>query len=114
MKYLYEGHLGSLYTTDHKLSHSQLHCSQCGDSDWLIGSFETIEDFWELVKDECDIDGCGGWSLQYLYPMIVETFNLPDVVEYENDYERANGFCYHSDAEIIARIEELIKENQNE
>ena len=111
MKYLYESHLGGLYTTDHKLDYDSLYCEQCGDSDWLIGPFETIKDFWELIKDDCDIDGCGGWSLQYLYPMIVELFNLPDVVEYENDYEKAQGFCYHSDAEIIARIEELIKEN---
>ena len=41
---------------------------------------------------------------------MVELFDLPDVVEYENDYEKDRGICYHSDAEIIARIEELIKE----
>ena len=110
MKYLYEGHLGDIYITDEQLDYDSLYCEQCGDSDWLIGTFETIKDFWELIKDECDIDGCGGWSLQYLYPMIVGLFNLPDVVEYENDYERDRGICYHSDAEIIARIEELIKE----
>ena len=114
MKYLYESHLGGIYYTNRKLSHKQLYCEQCEDSDWLIGSFETIKDFWLLIKDQCDIDGCGGWSLQYLYPMMVELFNLPDVVEYENDYERDRGFCCHSDAEIIARIEELIKENNNE
>lgn len=114
MKYLYEGHLGALYVTDHKLSHKQLYCEQCEDSDWLIGSFETIKDFWELIKDSCDIDGRGGLPLQYLYPLIIEWFNLPDVVEYENDYERDRGICYHSDAEIIARIEELIKEPTND
>lgn len=114
MKYLYEGHLGDTYITDEQLDYDSLYCEQCGDSDWLIGTFETIKDFWELIKDECDIDGCGGWSLQYIYPMIVGLFDLPDVVEYENYYERARGVCYHSDAEIIARIEELIKENNNE
>lgn len=112
MKYLYESHLdGGLYTTSRPLSHNELYCDLCGDVDWPIGSFETIQDFWRLIKDNCDIDGCGGWSLQYIYPMMVGLFDLPDVVEYENDYERSQGFCYHSDAEILARIEELIKEN---
>lgn len=110
MKYLYESHLGGLYTSDEELDYDDLYCSQCGDSDWLIGTFETIKDFWELVKDGCDIDGCGGFSLQYIYPMMVEIFDLPDVVKYENEYERVEGFCNHSYAEILARIEELIKE----
>ena len=114
MKYLYESHLGGMYYTDHKLDSNSLYCEQCGDSDWPIGSFETIKDFWELIKDDCDIDGCGGWVLQYIYPMIVKMFDLPNVVEYENDYHRDEGFCCHSDAEIVARIEELIKENENE
>ena len=113
MKYLYEDHLGGAYITDTELDDDRLYCEQCGDSDWPIGSFETMKDFWELIKDECDIDGCGGWSLQYFYPLMVEIFNLPDVVEYENDYDREQGICSHSDAEIVARIEELIKENQN-
>ena len=111
MKYLYESHLGGLYTSDEQLDYDYLYCAQCGDSDWLIGTFETIKDFWELIKDDYDINGNGGWSLQYLYPMMVEIFDLPDVVEYENDYEKEQGFCCHSDAEIIARIEELSKEN---
>lgn len=114
MKYLYESHLGGIYVTDKRLSSKSLYCEQCGDSDWPIGSFETIKDLWSLVKDDCDIDGCGGLPLQYLYPMIVKIFDLPDVVEYENDYEKARGFCYHSDAEIITRIEEMIRENNNE
>lgn len=111
MKYLYESHLGGLYTSDKPLSYDDLHCSQCGDSDWRIGRFETIKDFWGLIKDGCDIDGCGGLSLQYIFPMMVEIFDLPDVVRYEDDCERAGGFCSHSDSEILARIEELIKEN---
>lgn len=109
MKYLYENHLGGLYISDEQLDYDDLYCEQCSDSDWPIGSFETIQDFWALIKDDCNIDGCGGWSLQYIYPFIVNAFDLPDVVECD-DY----GFCYHSDAEIIARIEELIKESNND
>ena len=111
MKYLYESHLGGLYTSDERLDHDRLRCKECCDYDWLIGTFETIEDFWNLIKDECDIDGSGGLSLQYIYPMIVDLFDLPDVLEYKNEFYRYDGICNNSDAEILARIEELIKEN---
>lgn len=114
MKYLYESHLGDIFITDDKLDHHSLYCKQCGDSDWFLGSFETVKDFWNLVKDECDIDGCGGWSLRYVYPIMIDTFDLPDDAEYENDYDRDCRFCCNSDAEILARIEELIKENNND
>ena len=111
MKYLYQGHIGGLYTSDEQLDYDRLYCEQCGDSDWFLGAFETLKDFWELIKDECDIEGNGGWSLQYIYPMMVVLFDLPDVVEYENEWDRDYGLCNNSDAEILARIEELIKEN---
>lgn len=111
MKYLYESHLGGLYTSDKPLDRDRLYCDQCGDSDWFLGAFETIKDFWNLIKDECDIDGNGGWSLRYIYPMIVEEFDLPDDAKYENGYDRDSGLCCNSDAEILERIEELIKEN---
>lgn len=113
MKYLYESHLGGLYTSDEPFDRDSLYCEQCGDSDWYLGAFETITDFWNLIKDECDINGSGGWSLQYIYPMIIETFALPDEVEYENDYERDTGFCSHSNEYILTRIKELIKEKRN-
>ena len=111
MQYLYQGHMGGLYTSDEPRDYDSLYCDQCGDSDWLLGAFETIKDLWDLIKDECDIDGNGGWSLQYIYPMIIEEFDLQDVVEYENEDDRYYGVCNHSDKDILARIEELIKEN---
>lgn len=110
MKYLYESHIGGLYTSDEQLDNDSLYCTQCGDSDWLIGPFETVKDFWSLIKDDCSIDGSGGWALQYIYPMMVDVFALPDVVDYADDYEKDCGFCSCNDAEILARIEELIKE----
>jgi hypothetical protein len=108
MKYLYESHLGGLYTSDKPLGRDSLYCATCGDSDWLIGTFETIKDFWDLIKDGCDIDGSGGMALAYLYPMIIEIFDLPDVIECED------GWYNKSDKNILARIEELIKENNND
>ena len=112
MKYLYNSHLGGLYTSDEELDYDYLYCEQCGDSDELIGSFSTIQDFWNLIKEECDINGSGGYSLQYVYPILVSEFDLPDNVRYENDYERDCGFCCNSEREILTRIEELVKENK--
>lgn len=114
MKYLYEGHLGSLYTDDDLCDFDDLYCEQCGDSDSLIGEFETVADFWNLIKDNCDINGSGGWSLQYVYPLIVSEFDLPDDVQYENDYEKDCGFCCHSNEEILKRIKKTVKESKKD
>lgn len=64
--YIYEGHLGSLYTSDRQLSYEETYCETCGDSDWLIGYATTRDAAWELLKDDTDIDGCGGWDHQYV------------------------------------------------
>lgn len=106
MKYLYESHLGDLYITDTKRDPDSLYCKQCGDFDWFLGTFETVKDFWRLIRDD--------WTLQYIYPIMVETFGLPDEVKYKDDYERDSGFCCNSDEEILARILELIKENKHD
>ena len=107
MKYLYENHMGGLYTSDKKLDYNYLYCEQCGDSDRLLGTFTTIGEFWDLIRDKCSIDGCDGYSLQYIYPIMISEFNLPNDAKYENDYERDSGFCCDDDEEILTRIEEL-------
>ena len=104
MQYLYQGHMGGLYTSNEPIDYDRLYCEQCGDSDWFLGTFETLKDFWDLIKDECDIDGSGGWALEYIYPMMIEIFDLPDVVECED------GWCSKSEEYILSRIEEFIKE----
>lgn len=80
----------------------------CGDCDDYLGSFTTFQDFWDLIKDKCDTKGRGGYSLQYVYPIIVSEFDLPNDVKYDSDYERDCGFCRNSDKEILSRIKELI------
>lgn len=109
MKYLYESHMGGLYTSDEYLDDDYLYCEECGDYDWLIGEFETLADFWNLVKDECDINGSGGYSLPYVYPIIVAEFELPYEVTYENDYMKDCGFCCNSSEEILRNIEDALK-----
>ena len=60
--YIYESHMGGLYTSDQPLGYEDLSCEECGDSDQLIGYAETREDGWNLCKEETDIDGSGGWE----------------------------------------------------
>lgn len=52
--YIYESHLGGVYTSDEMLDYEYLHCEQCGDSDWLLGEAETREEAYNLLKDDYD------------------------------------------------------------
>lgn len=49
--YIYEGHLGSLYTSDTPLNYDDLYCEQCGDSDWLIGYATTRAEAWKDLDE---------------------------------------------------------------
>ena len=64
--YIYESHLGGLYTALDELDYELLYCEECGDFDMLLGFAETREEAWALLKDETDIDGSGGWDYNYV------------------------------------------------
>ena len=68
--YIYEDHMGGLYTSDRELSYEERHCEQCGDTDWLVGYAATKEAAWNLLKDDTDIDDCGGWDYDYVQAFI--------------------------------------------
>ena len=68
--YIYESHMGSLYASDYELSYEETYCEQCGDSDWFIGYATTREEAWDLLKNETDIDGSGGWDYNYVQKFI--------------------------------------------
>lgn len=107
MKYLYEGHLDSLYISDDYIDDDELYCEDCGDSDWLLGQFNSIEEFWDLVEDKVDIRGSGGYALQYVYPIIVAEFELDDKLDFDNGLDWPL-YCTWDDERLIDRIEELI------
>lgn len=111
MRYLYEYHMGGVYTTDRYLDFDDLYCETCGDVDQFIGTFETIQEFWDLIKDECDINGSGGHALQWVYPVMVDDFLLPYKVDYESNYTKDCGICCNSDEEILRNIEDALKKN---
>lgn len=73
--YIYESHMGGLYTDEDYLDYDTLYCEECGDCDWYIGQAETQEEAWDLLKDDTDIDGSGGYDLEYITTFIKTNFN---------------------------------------
>ena len=62
--YVYESHLGGLYTSDDYIPSDELYCEQCGDSDYEIGSFDTFEEFLRYYAYNIYVDPLdGGYSL---------------------------------------------------
>ncbi len=64
--YIYESHMGGLFVSDEILDYEQTYCETCGDSDFLLGYAETREEAWNLLKDDTDINGFGGWNYEYV------------------------------------------------
>ncbi|MFR0074462.1 MAG: hypothetical protein ACLRVD_08895 [Blautia caecimuris] len=64
--YIYESHMGSLFVSDDILDYEQTYCETCGDSDFFIGYAETREEAWNLLKDDTNINGSGGWDYDYV------------------------------------------------
>ena len=106
MKYIYEGHMGGLYCSDYEIEDT--YCEQCGDSDWLIGTANTAEEAWELLKDQTDTfddskcDNCphaedydycdeeceeamhsGGYNIEYITEFLAENFNINKMTLHE-------------------------------
>ena len=73
--YIYEGHMGGLYTSDEPLDYEDLYCEECGDSDQLIGYAITKEEAWNLLKDDADINGSGGWDYNYIQDFLKQWDN---------------------------------------
>ena len=74
--YVYESHLGGLYTSDDYIPYDELYCEQCGDSDYEIGSFDTFEEFLRYYADNIYIDPWdGGYDLDLVISDVVYAFN---------------------------------------
>lgn len=58
--YVYDSHLGGLYTLDDYISSDELYCEQCGDSDYEIGQFDTFEEFLRYYADNICVDPWDG------------------------------------------------------
>lgn len=69
-KFYYQSHMGGIYLSDEEIPTERLYCDECYDSDWLIGEYETFEDFLRdrcediiVMRDEETIDQYGGYLL---------------------------------------------------
>ena len=69
--YIYESHIGSLFVSDDELDYEQTYCETCGDSDFLLGYAETREEAWNLLKDDTNINGSGGWDYEYVQEFLI-------------------------------------------
>lgn len=72
--YIYENHMGGLYVSEDILDDDLLFCEICGDYDWLLGCVDTREEAWDLLKDDTDINGSGGWSYDYVQDFLNKYF----------------------------------------
>ena len=50
--YIYESHMGGLYSSKSELSFKETYCEQCGDHDWLRGIANTRKEAWDLLENE--------------------------------------------------------------
>lgn len=105
-RYLYQGHMGGFFITDSP--DDDHYCEQCDDWDLGIGSFTSLSELWNLLEDLCDINGSGGYALQYIYPLIVHEFDLPNNLEYYDRQHELLGICDFDDDYIVSQIELLI------
>lgn len=84
--YVYESHLGGLYTSDDYISPDELYCEQCGDSDLCLGCYNTFREFIESNADIIDADdGWGGYNLKFVIDNVSQAFD--DRLTYEESKE---------------------------
>lgn len=56
-KYVYENHMGGLYTSEEPLPFDYLYCETCGDIDWELGYFENRAEAKEMIEEyDCFAD----------------------------------------------------------
>lgn len=99
--YLYSSHLGGLYTNNEEYDLGDLYCETCGDYDTCLGSFQTVNEFWNLVKDEY-------YDIHYLFVKIVNIFDLPFKLSYADKVARNEEFCCNSKRYIADKLKELL------
>lgn len=68
--YIYEDHMGGLYTSDRELDYEERYCEQCGDTDWLLGCAYTRQEAWNLLKGDNGTDSFCGYDYNYILAFI--------------------------------------------
>lgn len=73
--WVYENHLGGLYTESKEIPTNWLYCDSCCDSDIKIGAFETFADFIKYYVDDIVVNhGDGGYSIERIIEWVGSAF----------------------------------------
>lgn len=103
--YLYENHLGGLYTSDEIEDEEFLYCEECGDSDQYIGKIDEdtpIEDAYKLINDYCGVSLCedacsgqcnkcplfeysGGYARGYIMDFLTNWYQKEEIEKFFNN-----------------------------
>lgn len=83
MRWVYDGHLGTFYTTDKPMPQESLYCEQCGDYDWEMGGFATLEDFLIAYADVIQLPDSEEWGydLEYILRTLGHDFESGLTIE---------------------------------
>lgn len=113
--YIYENHMGGLYSANKKLSTEELHCDGCGDFDWFVCEVDAdtpIEETVKMIEIRCGVNLCE-W---------VENCNSD--CQDCSLYFFSGGYCkeevhdilteFYSEEEINRYFEELVKKRISE
>lgn len=80
--YIYESHLGGLYTSEYLYDYDELYCEECGDCDREMGNFESAVDVLAYMADDIDAnDGHGGWCIDMLLEDLAVFDDVPTLEE---------------------------------
>lgn len=87
--YFYWNHMGGgVYYSEEEIDDDDLYCETCGDSDSPLGNFDNFSEFWDYIKDECSINGSGGYDLKHILSVACEAFDIDAGIDIENsDYD---------------------------
>ena len=77
--YIYQSHLGGLYTSNEELEYEDLFCEEYFDSDQYVGKADNREEAWELLKPYtslfCYLD-CSKYAHEDVQQPTVKTVGL--------------------------------------
>lgn len=96
--YVYESHLGGLYTSDWPLEHEFLYCEQCGDYDWEYGPYDSVIEFIEDFSDDiCVVGYEGGYGIDYIQEICEDLTDeqIRDIVLQTRIKNRSCVACHH-------------------
>lgn len=109
--YIYESHMGGLFTSEGEYDEDQLYCETCGDWDVLVGEASSYAEAWAWLRPQTSIEGRGGYEVGYIKRFLAENFEIPKEQTVTNrealKYYYDEDFSGLSDKELALHLLEL-------